>query len=73
MRRGSSSQPRACCSVSQRVRRVDREAQRPTVGGLDGRGVASRGAGVRRLRRQLGDVIEVDVVLGAGGGSHYEL
>lgn len=73
MRRGSSSQPGASRSVSQRVRRVDREAQGSTVGRLDGRGVASRRAGVRRLRGQLGDVVEVDVVLGAGSGSHYEL
>jgi hypothetical protein len=28
---------------------------------------------VRRLGSQLGDVVEVDVVFGAGGGSHYEL
>jgi hypothetical protein len=28
---------------------------------------------VRRLGRQLGDVVEVDVVFGARSGSHYEL
>ena len=73
MRRGSVAEPCARCCVSQRVRRVCREADGAAVGGLDRRRVASGRAGVRRLGVQLGDVVEVDVVFGARGGSHYEL
>lgn len=69
MRRGPVPEPR----VAERVRGIASEAQRAAVGRLNGRGVARRGARVRRLG-QLGDVVEVDVVFGAvGGGSHYGL
>lgn len=74
MRWGASTQPGAGGSGAERVRRVSREAEGAAVGRLDGRRVASRrGARVRGLG-QLGDVVEVDVVVGAvGGGSHYGL
>jgi hypothetical protein len=63
MRRGAVPEPRGISS----------KAQGAAVGRLDRRRVASRGARVRGLG-QLGDVVEIDVVVGAvGGGSHYGL
>ena len=72
MRRGTSSQPGAGSSRTKGVRGAGGIAEGTAVGRLDGRGVAGRGGRVRGLG-QLGDVVEVDVVLGAVGRSHYGL
>jgi hypothetical protein len=72
MRRGSIAEPCARGGGTQWVPGTPSEAERAAVGRLDRRRVAGGGARVGRLR-QLGDVVEVDVVFGAVGGSHYGL
>jgi hypothetical protein len=72
MRRRSIAKPGTRSGGTQWVRGIAVGAERGAVGRLDGRRVARGGARVRRLG-QLGDVVEVDVVFGAVGGSHYGL
>jgi hypothetical protein len=72
MRGGAIAKPRTRSGGTQWVGGIAIGAERAAVGGLDRRGVAGGGARVWRLG-QLGDVVEVDVVFGAVGGSHYGL
>ena len=72
MRRGSIAKPGTRGGGTQWVRGIAKGAERAAVGRLDRRGIAGGGARVGRLG-QLGDVVEIDVVFGAVGGSHYGL